>query len=138
MAEGAQRFAVEEVLVENGDLLVLSLGFQSAGEPLDVLHVVSGTAFSGWLPRPVEDELYLERTDQSLACTGGVERIVCGEAEITVMLTAQAAELLHLGRITHFVFEMRPDLYARAVDQLAAMARVGRSEIAITPVDNAR
>lgn len=131
MGETAQRFEVEEVLVETGELIVLSLGFASAGEPLDVLHIVSGRALSGRQPRPVEDELYLERTDQSLACTGGVERIICGEDEITVILMAQAAELLQLPMTVHFSFGLHPDLHPKAAGQLAAMARIGRGEILI-------
>lgn len=133
MSDEAARFEVEEVLVENGELIVLSLGFASAGEPFDVLHIVSGAALSGRQPRPVEDQLYLERTDQSLACTGGVERIVCGEGEVVVTLTAQAAKLLQLSRITHFAFEARPELYAQTVDQLIATARLGHGEIVIAP-----
>lgn len=135
MGGEAGRFEVEEVLVENGELIVLSLGFASAGEPLDVLHIVSGTALSGQQPRPAEDELYLERTDQSLACTGGVERITCGEDEIVVMLTAQATELLQLSRVTSFSFQAHPGLYGQAVGQLRVMTRIGRSEIAIGPTD---
>ena len=136
MAGEAGRFEVEEVLVENGDLIVLSLGFASAGEPLDVLHIVSGTVLSGRQPRLVEDELYLERTDQSLACTGGVDRITCGDGEIIVALTTQAAELLQLSRITCFAFAVRPELYSLAVGQLAAMAETGRSEIVISAAES--
>ncbi|MGX1788921.1 hypothetical protein ACWIGM_19410 [Bosea sp. NPDC055332] len=137
MGGEAGRFEVEEVLVENGELVVLSLGFASAREPLDVLHIVSGTALSGKQPRPVEDELYLERTDQSLACTGGVERITCREGEIVMTLTAQAAELLQLSQVTCFTFEAHPALYGQAAGQLAAMARIGgRSEIAIASADD--
>jgi hypothetical protein len=135
MGGEAARFQVEEVLVETRELLVLSLGFTSADEPLDVLHIVSGAALSGEQPRPAEDELYLERTDQSLACTGGVEKIACDESEVVVTLTAQAAELLHLGRITRFSFEAHPGLYVQAVAQLSAMARIGHREIAIASDD---
>lgn len=139
MSGGADRLDVEEVLVENGDLIVLSLGFASAGEPLDVLHIVGGRALSGKQPRPVEDELYLERTDQGLSCTGGVEGITCGGGGIIVMLTAEAAKLLQLARVTRFTFKTRPELYAQAVGQLSAMARAGRSEIVIASAgDGAR
>jgi hypothetical protein len=125
-------FEIDEVMVDDGDLLVLSLGFVSAQEPLDVLHFVSGKSLSGIVPRPIEDELYIERTDQSLACAGEVIQLDCGGRSITLALTEKGAMLLALGRVTRFRFERRPELLAVAVRQLGRMAAAGHANISIS------
>jgi hypothetical protein len=81
LKNGAHGFEIEGVFTQDGDLLVLPLGFAPAGDPLDVLHVACGLQRGGSQPPRVEDLLHLERIDQDPACDGrevigwpGVER----------------------------------------------------------------
>lgn len=131
-ADGPQAFEVEEVLTEHGELLVLSLGFASPSEPLDVLHMACGRQRSGCEPPLLEDELYLERTDQSMACDGrDVRRLVGRHSCIELELTEAGAASLALSRVTRFHFNAHPELHAIAVCQLAAMARAGQPRVRI-------
>lgn len=80
MTDTAATYDVVEVTIDDSELLVLSIGFVSASDPLDVLHIVGSKSVARDQLRRHEDALYLERTDQSLACTGEVETIVCNAA----------------------------------------------------------
>jgi len=129
----SQDFEVEEVFTDDGELLVLSLGFASPQDPLDILHLVCGKALSGRIPRPLEDELYVERTDQSLACTGQVVRLAVEDGGIVLTLTEAGMAQLQLPATTRFRFSRHPDLFAVAAEQLARMARAGHPNISLEP-----
>lgn len=135
MTNAAATYDVVEVMTDDSELLVLSIGFVSASDPLDVLHIVGSKSVAAeQLRRCEEDALYLERTDQSLACTGEVETIVCNAASITVRLSEEGARLLELGKTTCFTFERRPELRAIATDLLTRMKAAGHIEIGIEEV----
>lgn len=62
-----ESFRIEEVMTGSDDgLLWLSLGFASAHDPLDVLHIACGTALTG---DTEADALYLERTASGPCCS---------------------------------------------------------------------
>ncbi len=125
-------FEIEEVFTENGDLLVLSLGFASAGDPLDILHIACGRQRGRHQPPQVEDLLYLERTDQDLACDGReVIRLVARLDHVELALSEEGARLLQLPRLVQFRFGSRPGLLAIALTQLKAMAAAGQECVAI-------
>lgn len=113
----------------DGDgLLWLSLGFASAHDPLDVLHFACGAAATG---DGEADALYLERTDQELACNGQVLQLLAGQESIHLHLTPAGACALRLAEHSHFDFTTRPALYAQALAQLARMATAGQGCIAL-------
>lgn len=125
-------FQVEEVTTQPDDLLVLSLGFASARDPLDVLHFACGRTRSGIEPPPLEDELYVERTDQSLACDGRDVLSLTGYGDhIELVLSEAGMRSLELGRHTHFRFDAHPDLLPLALRQLAAMAAAGQRSVRV-------
>ncbi|HBP1105785.1 hypothetical protein ACET47_08515 [Pseudomonas aeruginosa] len=131
-AHPPQTFQVEEVSTEHDELLVLSLGFVSAHDPLDVLHFACGRQRSGVEPPPVEDELYVERTDQSLACDGRDVLSLTGRVDhIELVLSEAGMRLLGLERCTHFRFDAHPELLAAARQQLAAMAQAGQRNVSV-------
>lgn len=131
-AGSPQVFEVDEVLTERGELLVLSLGFASRSEPLDVLHIACGRKRSGREPPLLEDELYLERTDQSVACDGrDVRRLIGRKDCIELELTEAGAVSLALTRHTRFHFNLHPELHASALSQLIAMARAGQPHVSV-------
>lgn len=125
-------FDIEELFTEDGDLLVLSLGFASADDPLDVLHVACGRQRSGHqLPR-IDDLLYLERTDQDLACDGrDVVRLAVRRDHVELVLRQEGARLLRLPEIVRFRFGAHPELFPVALAQLTAMAAAGQECIVI-------
>lgn len=128
-------FDVAELFLGNDDgLLWLSLGFASMGEPLDVLHIVCGKAATGV---PEEDALYLERTDQDLACTGQVLALEVGDHALALRLTPEGASALELHADTGFTFGTQPGLFAQAAAQLARMAAAGHGCIVLPPASNA-
>ncbi|RYE82666.1 MAG: hypothetical protein EOP19_15670, partial [Hyphomicrobiales bacterium] len=109
-------FEIEEVFTEDGDLLVLSLGFVSAGDPLDILHVACGRRRGGCQPPRVEDLLYLERTDQDLACDGReVIRLAARLDHVELVLSEAGARLLQLPRLVRFRFGAHPELLSVAL-----------------------
>ena len=123
-------FQVEEVTTQPDDLLVLSLGFASARDPLDVLHFACGRARSGIDPPPLEDELYVERTDQSLACEGRDILSLTGYGDYIELVLSEAGMCsLELGRCTRFRFDAHPDLLPLALRPLAAMAGPGQRNV---------
>ena len=125
-------FEVEEVFTEHPDLIVLSLGFASAHDPLDVLHFACGRQRSGRQPPPLEDLLYVERTDQSLACDGReVEGLTVYDGHIELRLTGEGARLLGLARYTRFDFNAHPELRAAALAQIEAMAKAGQPNVGL-------
>lgn len=129
-AHPPQTFQVEEVFTEHDELLVLSLGFASARDPLDVLHFACGRQRRGAEPPPVEDELYVERTDQDMACDGREVLRLAGHGDhIELVLSDVGMRLLALERCTHFRFDAHPELFAEARQQLAAMARAGQRNV---------
>lgn len=129
--EGAS-FEVEEVFTEQGDLLVLSLGFASAENPLDILHIACGRSRTGREPRPVEDLLYLERTDQGLSCDGrDVIRIILHAGHIELALTAEGARALGLPERVLFRFDRHPALLPAARAVLGAMAAAGQRQVSV-------
>lgn len=123
-------FEVEEIFTEHPELIVLSLGFVSAHDPLDILHFSCTRQRSGIEPPPVEDLLYVERTDQSLACDGREVTGLIGHADhIELRLTSEGARLLGLGLYTRFCFTAHPELRATALAQIDAMARAGQPNV---------
>ena len=127
-----QDVEVEEIMVEEGELLVLSLGFASPDDPLDVLHIACGRTRSGAEPPLLEDLLYLERTDQDLACDGRAVRALIGHADhVELLLTAEGAAALGFAACTRFRFARHPALATEALRLLAEMAAAGQSQIAV-------
>lgn len=125
-------FEVEEVFTEHPELIVLSLGFASAHDPLDVLHFACRHQRSGRQPPPVEDLLYVERTDQSLACDGREVVGLTGYGDhIELRLTGEGARLLGLAPCTRFGFNAHPELRAPALAQIEAMARAGQPSVGL-------
>ena len=125
-------FEVEEVFTEHPELIVLSLGFVSVHDPLDVLHFACGRQRSGREPPPVEDLLYVERTDQSLACDGrDVVGLTGHEGHIELRLTDEGARLLRLAPRTCFCFNAHPELRTVALAQIEAMARAGQPNVGL-------
>lgn len=130
MVDAPDVFEVEEVFTEHPELIVLSLGFASAHDPLDVLHFACGRQRSGAEPPPVEDLLYVERTGQSLACDGReVARLIGHGGHIELWLTERGARLLGLGLRTRFCFNAHPELRSAALAQIDAMARAGQPSV---------
>lgn len=120
-------FQVEEVFAEENDLLVLSLAFASPEDPLDIVHIACGRARSGSSPPPAEDLLYVERTDQSLACDGrDVLRLVGHADRIELVLTEAGADALGLPTHTAFRFDACPTLLSEAISILSAMVSAGQ------------
>lgn len=118
---------VEEVLTEHDTLVVLSLGFASAHDPLDVLHIVCGRE-----PPPLEDELYIERSDQSLACDGRDVIHLAGHSNhIELALSDAGMSALALPHCTRFRFDTHPELLPIARHQLAAMIRAGQPKVSL-------
>ena len=127
-------FEVEEVFTEESDLLVLSLGFVSADDPLDIIHFACGRERSGSIPPPAEDLLYVERTDQSLACDGcDVQSLIGDHDRIELLLTENGARALGLPMHTHYLFSKHPDLQPAAFSMLAAMVAAGQQQVAVRP-----
>lgn len=125
-------FEVEEVFTEHPELIVLSLGFASAHDPLDVLHFACGRQRSGRQPPPAQDLLYVERTDQSLACDGREVVGLTGHGDhIELRLTDEGARLLGLAPCTRFGFNAHPELRAPALAQIEAMARAGQPNVGL-------
>lgn len=123
------RLAIEEVMMGGNDgLLWLSLGFASAHNPLDVLHLACGTVPTG---HAEADALYLERTDQDLACNGQVVRLQADRARIDLHLTAAGAAALQMAEFIRFDFSAQPELFAQTLAQLARMAAAGQACIAL-------
>lgn len=119
-----QTYTIEEVMTGSDDgLLWLSLGFASAHDPLDVLHIACGAVLTG---DAEADALYLERTDQSLACTGQVLQLQAEKDRIDLHLTPAGAAALQLAEHTRFHFSAQPALHAQALAQLARMAGAGQ------------
>ncbi len=132
MESEADGFEIEEVFTEEGDLLVLSLGFSSASDPLDVLHLACGRQIDGHQPPRVEDLLHLERTDQDLACDGReVVRLAGRPDHVELVLSEAGARLLQLPQVVRFRFDARPELLPVALAQLRAMAAAGQDRIVI-------
>lgn len=126
-------FDVEELFVgDDDDLLWLTLGFASPAEPLDVLHIVCGKTATGLAD---EDALYLERTDQDLACSGQVLALTASKTTLALRLTAEGAAALRLPTHTRFTFNENPALFAQAAVQLAQMAACGQACIAVHEAD---
>lgn len=124
-----QSHAIEEVMTGADDgLLWLSLGFASTQDPLDVLHIACGAAQTG---DAEADALYLERTDQGLACTGQVLQLQAKGGLIDLHLTPAGAAALQLAEHTRFGFSDQPALHAQALVQLARMAAAGQGCIQI-------
>lgn len=119
-----ESFRIEETTTGSDDgLLWLSLGFASANDPLDVLHIACGAAQTGGAE---VDALYLERTDQSLACSGQVLQLRAEMDHITLHLTPAGASALRLAEHVRFDFSTPSALHAQALAQLARMAAAGQ------------
>lgn len=131
MAQSSGTFEVEEVFTEQHDLLVLSLGFISPENPLDILHFACGRTRSGEIPPPIEDLLYIERTDQDLACDSRDLLTLAATAEgIALHLTEAGAEALRLPQQTLFRFDRHPHLLPQAAALLTAMSAAGQEQVA--------
>lgn len=124
---GAQHEVTEVFSGDDDGLLWLTLGFTSP-DPHDVLHIACGKTATGVAG---EDELYLERTDQDLACSGQVLALAAGEGCIALSLTPEGASSLKLGEHTCFTFNEHPALLALARVQLAQMRASGQACITI-------
>lgn len=120
---------IVEVHAGDGDgLLWLSLGFVSANDPLDVLHIACGQQPTGDAGC---DALYLERTDQDLACSGEVRELRIGASDLDLALSPAGAQALALPERIRFTFHAQPGLHAHAAAQLARMAAAGQACIVI-------
>jgi len=118
---------IDIVEVHSGDgngLLWLSLGFVSAHDPNDVLHIACGQQATG---DPDDDALYLERTDQDLACSGEVRALRIGVTTVELTLSPKGAQALALPERVRFTFRQCPGLRAPVVAQLARMAAAGQA-----------
>lgn len=116
---------VVEVHSGEGDgLQWLSLGFVSEHDPLDVLHIACGQQATG---DAACDALYLERTDQDLACSGEVRALRIGAMAIELALSPAGAQALALPEYVRFTFHAQPGLHAQAAAQLARMAAAGQA-----------
>jgi len=125
-------FQVEEIFTEQDNLLVLSLGFVSPDDPLDTIHFACGRRRSGASPPSIEDLLYVERTDQSLACDGSeVVRLASYRDRLELILTESGADALGLPAHTLFRFDEHTDLLADATTILLAMRQAGQEQILI-------
>ncbi|WP_071287120.1 hypothetical protein [Mycolicibacterium llatzerense] len=132
MAVTAEEFEVEEVFTEHGEVLVLSLGFASARDPLDVLHLACGRKTGGSQPPATEHLLYLERTDQDEACDGHEVLGLVGQAgHIELALTDEGARLLQFAATVRFRFNRHPELLPVALAQLKAMSEAGQDRIVV-------
>lgn len=132
--ESIAAFQVEEVFTEQNELLVLSLGFASPEDAFDVIHIACGHERSGRQPLPVEDLLYIERTDQDRTCDGrDVLNLVACDDRIELGLTEAGARQLGLPARAVFRFDQQPALLAIATGMLAAMARAGQDQVSIAP-----
>ena len=117
-----------EVHAGAGDgLLWLSLGFVSAHDPFDVLHIACGQQPTGDAGC---DALYLERTDQDMACSGEVRELRIGALDLDLALSPAGAQALALPERIRFTFHAQPGLHAQAA-QLARMASAGQACIVI-------
>lgn len=105
-------------------LLWLSLGFVSAHDPLDVLHIACGRQMTG---DAACDALYLERTDQDLACSGEVRELRIGAMALELALSPAGARALALPERVRFTFHAQPGLHAQAAAQLARMTAAGQT-----------
>jgi len=120
---------IVEVQAGDGDgLLWLSLGFVSAHDPLDVLHIACGQRPTGDVGC---DALYLERTDQDLACGGGVCGLRIGASDLGLALSPAGAQALALPGRIRFTFRAQPGLHGQAAAQLARMAAAGQACIVV-------
>lgn len=120
---------IVEVHAGDGDgLLWLSLGFVSAHDPLDVLHIACGQQPTGDAGC---DTLYLERTDQDLACSGEVRELRIGALDLDLALSPAGAQALALPERIRFTFRAQPGLHAQAAAQLARMAAAGQACIVV-------
>lgn len=118
-------FDVAELFLGDDDgLLWLTLGFASPAEPLDVLHIACGKAATGVAE---EDALYLERTDQDLACSGQVLTLAVRDGGVALSVTPEGAAALDLQLHTRFTFNEHPSLFTQAAAQLGRMAACGQS-----------
>lgn len=123
-------FDVTELFFGDDDgLLWLTLGFASPAEPLDVLHIACGKAATGVAD---EDALYLERTDQDLACSGQVLTLAVRDGCVALTLTPAGAAAIDLPLHTDFTFNEHPALFTQAAAQLGRMAACRQSCIAMT------
>lgn len=122
-------FDIVEAQSGDGDgMLWLSLGFVSTHDPLDVLHIACGQQTTGDAGC---DALYLERTDQDLACSGEVRELRVGAMNVELVLTPAGAQALSLPEHVRFTFHGQPGLHAQAAAQLARMAAAGQACIVI-------
>jgi hypothetical protein len=123
------QFEVCEIFTENNELISLSLGFESHDDPYDILHIVSGKSLSNTIPKPLEDHLYFERTDQSLSCTGEVVAIKVENQLIKIEFTEVGSLSLGFDRVVEFLFIHHPELFQQAKARLNEMASIGYQDI---------
>jgi hypothetical protein len=122
-------YPLEEITVEdNDDFVSLSLGFVSQDNPLDTLHVVCGKMFTGATPTPIEERLYLERTDQSQSIEGGVVSIRCSERSIDFEIDTEAQAALGLPATFSLRFDCADIERERAMATLKKMAILNRAD----------
>ncbi len=98
MLAKTEKFPLEEVMSGESDgTLWVSLGFSSPLNAKDVLHVVCGNKRPG--PEdPPEQDIYLERFDQSYSTPDGAEGIAVGARQIKLSLTRKGAHALAFRR----------------------------------------
>ncbi|CAD5277890.1 conserved hypothetical protein [Bosea sp. 62] len=95
-------------------------------------HVACGRQRGGRQPPRVEGLLYLERTDQGLACDGcEVIRLAARLDHVELVLSEEGARLLQLPRLVRFRFGTRPELLPTALAQLKVMAAAGQDCVVI-------
>ncbi len=125
----SNQFSVTETFIQNDDLLCVSLGFVSQENPLDILHIVSGVYLSETTPKPLEDCLYFERTDQRLSCSGEAISIEIGDLMIRIRFTELGARSLGFSKMVEFYFAGKSDLFDSVVQILDKMSAIGHREI---------
>jgi hypothetical protein len=113
-----ERHRLEEVMASPDQALWVTLGFSSALESNDVLHIVSSAN--------ADEGLYLERFDQGYSAIGGAESVVVLPTAVEVHLTESARGELAF-ESADLVFDGAEDVpgYDRAIDVFRAMARAG-------------
>jgi len=84
------------------ECLWVSLGFTSALEEHDVLHIVCATNVDAQDRELGMADLYLERFDQAYCCYGGAESVVVTANQIEVPLNHKGCEALDFEGVVVF------------------------------------
>ena len=100
---------------EDDGCLWVSLGFTSALQKYDVLHVVCGQEVDDQDRKLGMDGIYLERFDQAYSGYKGAREITVSESRVEVLLTKRGAKDLAFSGPVSFMCSKRLKGYAHAV-----------------------